>query len=271
MKTLSIFFLASIFVTFTKCIEIPVSSLIVEEALTAINRLNINDANNIFLENINVKTKRNELDDDTYKACITEQRSFLECYDGENRSDEETCKIINEERCVKFFENPALYFPSCEKYDQSLTGNSFSNYKSLVANYKLLGSLLNLICVDDGNCTIAKQLINKSNLGKTQPSDLASLSEGALNSDCRRKDCVEAAIDVYENQRDILETNMEFNEEIGFTINEKDATEINNTLNLINNNLEYLQTCAQQSGAAKINASNILLISIITFILLFLI
>jgi len=268
MKIINIYALASIFVTFTNGIETPVTSLIVEEALTAMNHLNFNDTNKILLENINVKTKREELNDENFLSCVEEQKKFIECYQDDGKSDDEMCKIINEERCVKFYEDPAFYLPSCEKYDKSLPERSFSTYKLLVSKYKLLGSLRYLFC--DSNCAISQQLINKSSHGENEPSDLASPGERALHSDCRRKNCVEKAIDVYEKQREALEINLEFNEEVGYAINEDDKTEINNALDLINYNLEYLQTCAQQSGAFKINASNVLLLNIIIVIITFL-
>jgi len=57
MKTLTLFTLVSILITFVNCIEIPTSSLIVKDALAVIKRSNINNIS-IFLEDSGIKAKR---------------------------------------------------------------------------------------------------------------------------------------------------------------------------------------------------------------------
>jgi len=259
MKTLTLFTLVSILITFVNCIEIPTSSLIVKDALAVIKRSNINNIS-IFLEDSGIKAKREELDD-VYKACQNEQNSFSECYTS-GKNDTETCKIINGERCDKFYKDPAVHIPSCEKFDKTLA-------EGVNAFYKYLGSLWHLVCAKNGNCEVAKELSNKIKAGKFQPTDLITPSESAINNDCQNKDCVGVVIDMYEKQREFITVNIKVS-------NEKGKLEVRNEnviKGMIDKILEQLRapTCVQLSGIVKLNTSTILLFSIITFTLLFLV
>jgi len=263
MKILNIFSLISLFITFVNCIEIPASSLIVKDALAVINRSNVNNIS-VFLEDSSIKAKRDELDD-IYNACQSEQNSFSECYTN-GKNDTETCNIMNGERCEKFYKNPEAYIPSCEKFDKTLA-------QGVYAFYKYLGSLWHLVCAENGNCEVAKELSNKIKAGKIEPSDLISPSESAINNDCQNKDCVGVVIDMYEKQREFITVNIKVSNEKGKLGSPVEVRNENVIKGMIDKILEQLRapTCVQLNGIVKLNTSTILLFSIITFTLLFLI
>jgi len=264
MKTLNIFSLISVFVTFVNCIEIPASSLIVKDILAAVNTTHFNDIN-VFLEGISVKAKRYEINysDANYIACQDDQQSYSECFTS-TISDTETCNIVNGERCDKFYKNP--YLPACEKYDKSVA-------EGLYVYLKYIGSLFHLMCTDNGDCTLFKHLINNIKLGKTQPTDLNTLSEGVLDSDCSRKECREATIDLLENQINTINKSLEVDKEKGITHTVEEMETYNEILDLANKNLKYMNSpvCVEKSGTAKIFSNNVLSICIFTLILIFLI
>jgi len=262
MKTLNFFALISIFVIFVNCNEISTSSLTIKEALAAINPSYLND---IFLEGNIIKSKRDETQADANLiACQKEQDDFVDCIKTGNV---ETCNmIINGERCVNFFKDPASFLPSCEKYDHSTA-------QGLSAFYKYVGSINQLICVNNGDCTIAKEMIDKmkKSLGNIKATNVMSPSEEALNSDCNRRECVEAAINMYEKQREVIEINLEVDKGKNYDHTEEEMKHYNELLSMADKFLELLYSCTPKSGAVKIIASNILLISIITVFIIFLV
>jgi len=262
MKVLIIFVLISIIITFANCNETSISSFILKEILTTVYPSQLNDIN-IFLKGNNVKAKRDKTED--YIACLNEQNDFSDCFGDDIPK---TCNITNGERCVKFYKDPALYLPSCEKLDKSLA-------EGLSASYKFVGSIFQLFCINNLDCTIAKQLLNKINsddkVSNMKPTDLFSPSEEDLNSDCNRKDCVEKAIDMYEKQKEAMEINMEVNKKMNYTYSEKEMQIYNERMSSADKVLEYLHSCAQKSDAVTIITSNILLLSIITVFIIFLI
>jgi len=271
MKILNFFFLVSIFVIFVNCNKVQVASFIVKDVLTKINSSKYNDIN-AFLEGDNVKAKRDETENyENYNACSKEQESFSDCL-GNNKSidDSEFCKILNEERCVKFYKDPASNFPSCEKFDH------FTNL-GISASYKYLGSIYQLFCANNSNCTIAKQLVDTLEIGKStgnfQPSEFNTPSEEALKNDCSHKDCVDAAINMYEYQKEFVKTILEVNKEKdkNYVQTEEKKKNTDELLSSADKTLEYLHSCAQKSGAITLITNNILLLSIITVFVIFLI
>jgi len=250
MKSLNIFVLFSIF--------------IVKTALAAVNPLYLNDINDLFEDN-NVKAKRDDHSSDNKIACKNELKSFSDCYTIDNRKiDEQVCTTIMQDRCNKFFKDPASYIPSCAKYDKSM-GEGYN------ALYKLIGSLYQYSCVNNRNCTIAKQLVNKIEINDIQSNLFTSPTEEDLDSDCHYKDCADSATDMYGNLLEYVNVYSETEKKYGL-VNATIEEEYNKEIKSINNILEYLKSpaCVQQSGAVRINASNVLLFSIITFILVFL-
>ncbi len=89
MKTLNIFALISIFVTFVNCNAIPESSSLVKEALKGLNLSNI-EGINVLLEDTIVKRKVSN-SNEIVLACRSEQLEFSECF-TDSESDEATCK-----------------------------------------------------------------------------------------------------------------------------------------------------------------------------------
>jgi len=270
MKTLNFFALVSIFVTFVNCNEVPSSLLIDKEALTIINPSFLNNIN-IFSED-NTKAKRANIkgveSDPNAIACKKEQNDFSDCFGNDGST--EFCDAISKERCIKFFKDPAADLPSCEKYDHSVA-------QELSISFKYMGSINQLVCANNGNCTMAKQLIENVKTGKSkgklQPSDIDAVSEEALNSDCSHKDCIEAAIYMYETQREMVDVLLKVSKEKDkdFTQTEEKKKGTNELLSMTNKNLELLYSCSQKSGTVKIIVSNVLLISIITVFIIFLI
>jgi len=300
MKTLNIITLVSIFVTYVNCMNIP-SSSIVKEALTTINKSYFNHTNNInvLFKGNNVKAKRYEFDysDANFIACQKEQMDFEECY-TDATDDIETCKILKGERCDNFYKNPAAYLPSCEKFDKSIAEGIYSLYK-------YMGSIAQYLCANNRRCAITMKIKINAQLSTEENYSTVFPNENDLKEDCSNKECHEAMVKMYENQRSCYKINRDVDTEKGETFTEKETKTYNETMNSLDKVLEQLKspTCTQQidivdetfkviesstskikesdtarknknddinvSGAAKINASNILLFSIISFILLF--
>jgi len=265
MKILNIFVLVSIFITFLYS-KVLASPLIVKKTLTGINLSHFNNIN-AFLEGNHAKAKRERGEGDhsleTKNACKNEQKSFKDCYTIEEKKiDEEICKMVSEDRCDKFFKDPVTYIPSCGKFDKSMGDG-------LNALYKFIGSFYHFTCANDRNCTIAKKIANKIELSNIQLNELSSPKEEDLNDDCHNKNCVDTATEMYENYREYVNEYWEA-EKAGGSVNSTSEDEYKNEIDSINKTLEYLKSpaCVQLSGAAKIIASNVLLISIITFILI---
>ncbi len=165
-------------------------------------------------------------------------------------------KKASGERCQKFYNEPASCLPSCEKLDKSES-------KVLYETLKYFGSLFDLFCAENRTCQLAKEIRIKTTKMKgsnIQYSELSSPSELVFKNDCHHKECVDKSIAFYETQIEIME------------VSTLSSTEIEKVKAGANKSVERYrsQSCTkligQSNDATEMNASNILLFTIIIFI-----
>ncbi len=288
MKTLNIFVLISIFITFVNCNAIPESSSLFKDVLKEVNLSNIK----VLEDNL---VKRQMKIEDT--SCRNELEQFLDCLNN-NMATEKICKTVSTELCQKFLNDPITYIPSCEKYDKAKA-------KILYSRIKATKSLENLYCGE--SCEFSKEMSKDLSTQKSRkevdPMDLYTPSESAFKSDCTRKECVDKAISLYETLLEYEKVLMENDPEAYQELSSKDEKENEVVEAMLKENLEKYRSCAsssstssnanansnansnastpanntktdagkdQSSDTIKMNASNILLFTIITLTLYFL-
>jgi hypothetical protein len=208
-------------------------------ALTNMNDLNVKFAvtttfnDNLDLD-LNVSSSSPVPATEEELACLKEEQSYAECLMIVEISDD-TCKLINEEKCSKFYNDPISAMPSCGKIDQ--------NQKDVLTHLiKVNGNSFKLYCFNNIKCPIAQDMIlfTTGNYGNsyqwTSPETRKKgyiPSQEIISENCKIPECSSKSIDL-------------FTEIIAF--NEALTKKVNETPEKINQKIEdILKSMGEQS------------------------